>query len=140
MGLESSFKFIISTILCSFMYVELSSLISYFTIFGKLFCHLNLRNYVYCHHYQIYCLLPKVSIFVTFLSMGLEYSFIIFASVIKSCCVTGFICFIIVSRWSAPLLSADGQALFGGPAMEFPEEVVPIARKPVVSNSPTSNH
>ena len=33
MGLESSFKFIISAILCSFMYVELSSLISYFTIF-----------------------------------------------------------------------------------------------------------
>jgi len=28
----------------------------------------------------------------------------------------------------------------GGPAMEFPEEVVPIARIPVVSNSSASNY
>ena len=40
----------------------------------------------------------------------------------------------------SPFVVADDKRCLGGPAMEFPEEVVPIARKPVVSNSSASNY
>ena len=38
------------------------------------------------------------------------------------------------------VVSRRTDVCLGGPAMELPEEVVPITRKPVVSNSSASNY
>ena len=46
----------------------------------------------------------------------------------------------IVSRWSARDVKPMDRRCFDGPAMEFPGEVVPIVRIPVVNNSSANNY